>query len=183
MTRRLAAALATAVLLAGCGSADTTVRAPVFNAADVMFLQMMVPHHLQGIEIVRLAPDRATDPEVRMLAAAIETTQLSEVDAMAGWLRDWGQPTDADADAHAAHGGMPSTSAAEIAALASAADFDRQFLNLLIAHQDDAIQMARAEAAHGQNPAAKALAGRIDASRSAQLQQMLALLGTDQRQG
>jgi uncharacterized protein (DUF305 family) len=47
---------------------------------------------------------------------------------------------------------------------------------MMIAHQDDAIQMARMEESSGINPEARALAGRIDRSRTAQIQQMLALI-------
>jgi len=145
----------------------------------MMFLQMMVPHHEQGIEIVRLAKDRATRADVKMLAAAIETTQATEVQTMAGWLRDWRKPPTAAPDSHAAHGGMPGTSAAEIANLgkATGADFERTFLNMMIAHQDDAIQIARMEVASGTNTQAKDLARQIDKSRTAQIQQMLKFLG------
>jgi uncharacterized protein (DUF305 family) len=148
------------------------------NAVDVMFAQMMVPHHRQGIEIVGPAANRAANAEVRILAAAIATTQAAEADTMAGWLRAWGKPATAAANEHAAHGGMPGTSQAEMAALkrATGPDFDRTFLNMMIAHQDDAIQMARSEATSGVNPQATALAKRIDRSRSAQITQMLALL-------
>jgi uncharacterized protein (DUF305 family) len=74
---------------------------------------------------------------------------------------------------------MPGTSAEEIAVLekAAGAAFERAFLNMLIAHQDDAIQLARAEVASGSNAEAKALASRIDKSRSAQIAQMLTMLG------
>jgi len=166
-----------AALLVGCG-ASTPVSASVFNAGDVMFLQMMVPHHRQGIGIVGLARDRARRPEITVLAAAIEATQASEMETMAGWLRSWGQPAVAAEDAHAAHGGMPGTSEADIATLATrtGVDFERDFLHLMIAHQDDAIQMARMETATGQNPAVRDLARRIDLSRSAQIQTMLAWL-------
>jgi uncharacterized protein (DUF305 family) len=151
----------------------------LFNATDVMFAQMMVPLHGQGVEIVRLARTHATRPEVKNLAAAIEVTQLDEIATMARWLREWGQPATADANAHAEHGGMPGTSAADIARLGktSGADFERDFLNMLIAHQDDAIQVARMETAQGVNPEATALADRIQKSRAAQIKQMLALLG------
>src|SRR5262245_50764545 len=86
-----------------------------FNDTDVMFAQMMVPHHEQGRRIAALAKNHQVRPEIAMLAAAIESTQAVEVQTMAGWLRTWGQPASADPAAHAAHGGMPGTSAEEIA--------------------------------------------------------------------
>jgi len=187
-------ALVVAVLvLGGCGqdaepaaapspspsaSASASAASGGVNDADVMFAQMMVAHHGQGIEIARLAATRAEQPGVKTLAAAIETTQTAERQTMAGWLRAWGKPPTADAGAHAAHGGMPGTSNIEIRSVKakSGDDFDRAFLNMLIAHQDDAIQMARSETAGGAHAEAKAMADRIDKSRSAQITQMLAML-------
>ncbi|MDP9849636.1 DUF305 domain-containing protein [Streptosporangium lutulentum] len=150
-----------------------------FNPADVMFLQMMTIHSGQGAELGRLAQDRATREEVRTLAAAIAATQETEAASMSAWLSGWKQPATAEPDEHAAHGGMPGASKEQIAALAGAApaDFEEKFLNLMIAEQDDAIQMARVETATGLNPEVKKLAGRIDTSRTAQIKQMLALLG------
>lgn len=194
MKHCLPAVIAAGALLAGCAATPQAAQAPqqapqpqlaqepapaTFNDTDVMFLQMMVPHHDQGITLVRLAKDRATTGEIKMLAAAIESTQATEAQSMSGWLRDWKQPSTAPADAHAGHGGMPETSGTELATLRRAAgtEFDRQFLNIMIAHQDDAIQLARMEIATGTNPHARDLADRIDRSRSAQIDQMLEFLG------
>ena len=192
--RRLVALTASVLLLAGCaGRTDATTPSPAlssgpetavasegrgFNDTDVMFLQMMTPHHRQGIAIAALAKDRPARREVKQLAAAIRVTQRAEVKKMSGWLRSWGQPATAPAGAHADHGGMPGAADAEIDAVRRASDatFERKFLNLLIAHQDDAIQIARMETSGGVNRRTKELARRIDASRSAQIKQMLSYL-------
>ncbi|MFI0445902.1 DUF305 domain-containing protein [Actinomadura sp. 6N118] len=170
-----------ALLLNSCG--DHTPPS-TFNSADVMFLQMMVPHHGQGVRIARLARDRAARPDVRTLAAAIETTQISEIKSMAGWLRSWRRPPTAPAGSHTAHGGMSMTSEAAIERLGTTTGtpFERDFLNMLIAHQDDALQMARREIAAGTNPEAKNLADRVARSRAAQITQMLTLLRHQPRQ-
>jgi uncharacterized protein (DUF305 family) len=120
---------------------------------------------------------------VATLAAAIETTQLSEIQRMAARLRAWKRPQTASAHEHAAHGGMPETTNAELKTLARtpAGHFEREFLNLLIAHQDDAVQLARMETGGGQDPWTRRLAANVDRSRSAQITQMLALLGAPPR--
>jgi uncharacterized protein (DUF305 family) len=182
------AALVFALPLTGCGHASparpTTARSPAVpppagvNATDVMFVQMVLPHHRQGTQIARLATGREPREEVRILAAAIDTTQSAEVDTLEGWLHGWHQPeTATDAHAHDAHGGVPATSLTTIAALqkATGADFDRRFLDTMIAHQDDAIQLARMELAGGLDPQTKEFATRLDQSRTAQIQRMLAL--------
>ncbi|GIH92335.1 DUF305 domain-containing protein [Planobispora siamensis] len=181
-----------ALLLSGCGvSGGEWARGVVaeraseaatgrdFNPADVMFLQMMVVHSGQGAEIARLARGRAVRDEVGTLASAIAATQEAETAEMARLLRDWDQPATAPADEHTAHGGMPGTSRREMQAAekAAPADFEKVFLDMLIAHQDDAVQMARVEAADGRNPGVVLMARRIEASRTAQIQQMLTFLG------
>jgi uncharacterized protein (DUF305 family) len=180
VSRRFVTLLAAGtLLLAACGvSPSAAVQPAAFNAADTMFLQMMVPHHTQGLAIVQRALTRTVRPDVRMLAAAIQATQTTEIQTMGAWLREWGQPAAADPAAHAAHGGLPGTSADELAQLDQTSDveFERAFLNLLIAHQDDAIQLARMETAGGVHDAARSLADQIDRSRTAQIAQLLTYL-------
>ncbi|WP_248960241.1 DUF305 domain-containing protein [Sphaerisporangium perillae] len=170
--RRLAAIVVAALLLSGCASQNAE---PV-DADDVMFLQMMIPHHRQAIEIAALAEAKAADPTLRTLAAAIKVTQDSEVRRMTAWLHSWDQPLAAPADAHAHHGGMPETDRRQIALLRNATDFDRDALNLLIAHQDDAVQMATGEIRNGANQQVKQWAEQVEQSRKAQIDQMLHLL-------
>ncbi len=187
--RRLAAVLAGLLLLSGCGvfgsGAASTPTGPVstvvetneFNPVDVMFLQMAVPHHRTGLEIVKLAKDGPVRVEVKTLAAAIEVTQLSEVDSMLKWLSDWKQPETAgdNPQLHAGHGGDHSTSPEAIAQVGATAsgEFEKAFLNLLISHQHNAVEIAKMEREGGINPQAKALAERIFQSRTGQISQML----------
>ena len=60
------------------------------DQADVMFSMMMVPHHLQAIEMSDLVPSRSTDPELIALARQIKAAQQPEVDTMTTWLASWG---------------------------------------------------------------------------------------------
>jgi uncharacterized protein (DUF305 family) len=78
---------------------------------------------------------------------------------------------------------MPETTDAELKALARApaGRFERDFLNPLVAHQDDAVQLARMETGGGQDPWTRRLAASVDRSRSAQITWMLALLGSTSR--
>ncbi|WP_112225415.1 DUF305 domain-containing protein [Lentzea atacamensis] len=166
-----------AFAVSGCApQPDTVLRG---DPLDVMFLQMMLPHHEQGVSMVALAKDRASDEELRMLAAAIESTQVTEIATMKDWLTSWGEPLTAPPDSHAGHGGIRRTKPEEIARLRAlrGAEFDRRLLNVLIAHQDDAVQMARWEAGSGAHEDVKDLAGRIEKSRGAQIDMMKRFLG------
>lgn len=166
-------------LPSGAAGSPRATGSQAYNTTDVKFLQAMVPHHEQGVRMARLARDRPVRPELRTLAAAIDTTQVSEIRAMAGWLRAWHRPPTAHPHGHAAHD-MPVTSEARIEALARTRGpaFERAFLNLMIGHQDDAVQMARMELSTGADPRARDLARRIDQSRSAQIKLMLRFLGS-----
>ncbi|GGM73613.1 DUF305 domain-containing protein [Lentzea pudingi] len=169
--------LVLAFMVSGCA---TTQPGAVLRGdpLDVMFLQMMLPHHQQGVEMVALAEERAQNEELRMLAAAIEQTQATEADTMRGWLTSWGEPLTAPPDSHAGHGGMRESDPKEVERLSAlrGAEFDQRLLNVMIAHQDDAVQMARWESGSGANQEVKDLAERIDKSRTAQIGMMRTFL-------
>jgi len=183
----VALALAVPLLLPACGTAReqsgpaaTAAVSPGFNSTDVMFVQMIVPHHRQGIAIAEIGAERATRADLKVLAGAIVATQKDEVARLERWLTVWKQPATADPSAHAAHGGMPGTSAKEIARLRKvpAAEVDKALLDALIAHQQDAVELARLETAGGENVNAVGYAKQVDQSRSAQIKQMQGYLGT-----
>ncbi|MBE8519911.1 DUF305 domain-containing protein [Amycolatopsis sp. H6(2020)] len=162
-----------ALLLTGCA----TTAAPHYNAADVMFLQMLIPQNQQGIEIVRLASARPVPAGVKELAAAIEVTQRTEVDDMRRWLREWNQPETVAPQAHAGHGGMRMTAPDLVGALKTVPDseFTRRFLDVLTGQQQGAVELARTEngAGGGTNAQARELARRVIESRTAEVQQLL----------
>ena len=188
------ATLAAALLLSGCGTAPDAPATEVaaaqaaiqaegdHNDTDVMYLQMMVAHHEQGLEMVRLAGKRAARDEIRTLAQAVDATQSDEVALMTSWLKQWSAPTTVDhaPNAHADHGGLPATGAEEMTALkkAKGATFETTFLNLFVAHQHNAVEMAHLETEKGKNAEAKAFGDRVRASRADQIKQMLQLLNS-----
>ncbi|MFI7105743.1 DUF305 domain-containing protein [Nonomuraea sp. NPDC050227] len=162
------------LLATACGAAGA--QAPPVNAQDVMFVQMMVQHHRQGIEIAKLGSQRATNDQLRILVAAVASTQQDEVEMMLRWLYAWEQPLTAASGAHDHHGGMPETDRKQIRALKKSKSFEHDLMTLLIAHQGDAIKMADAEVASGADPAVKEWAGQVQASRKAQIDLMKDLL-------
>jgi uncharacterized protein (DUF305 family) len=173
--RVLALVTAVLMLLAGCGTAGGRKPpgpAPLsleYNATDVLFVQMLIPHHRQGVEIAQLGAATATNPDVRVLASAIVATQQDEATRMAGWLHAWQQPATA-----ASASATPRTPAKQIAGLRKAAgkDFDHDFLTVLIAHQNQAIELAKTESQGGRNLNALAFAKQIQQSRDGEIKQM-----------
>lgn len=149
-----------------------------FVDADVMFVQMMIPHHQQAVDMAALAETRASDPELKLLAAKIKAAQDPEITTMTAWLTAWGQPS-AAAGGHLGHGGMPGVmSAEEMTQLAAAkgVDFDRMFARMMIAHHAGAIQMASDEEANGVNRNAKALAAQIMKTQYAEIEALQKIL-------
>nr|WP_264295175.1 DUF305 domain-containing protein [Microbispora sitophila] len=60
------------------------------NDEDVMFAQMMIPHHRQAAEMAKLAEDHAAGGQVKELAKKVEAAQDPEIQTMSGWLTSWG---------------------------------------------------------------------------------------------
>nr|WP_198151841.1 DUF305 domain-containing protein [Kibdelosporangium sp. MJ126-NF4]CEL20267.1 putative lipoprotein [Kibdelosporangium sp. MJ126-NF4]CTQ97493.1 putative lipoprotein [Kibdelosporangium sp. MJ126-NF4] len=190
-----AVCLTTVTTLTACGSTEPAAppaqpqgqAAPMagvaseFNETDVMFLQMMIPHHTQGMEMLRLAKQEAQRPEIKDLVNAIDVTQADEAKTMTGWLTQWGKPTTADPNmsAHAEHGGLPATNPEVIAELAKAkgTQFESMFLNLFTGHQGAAVEMAQRELKDGTSAPVKEMADRVVKSRTGQIQQMLGMVG------
>lgn len=152
------------------------------NDADVMFAQMMIPHHRQAVEMADLAPTRANDPELKDLAAKIKAAQDPEIVTMTGWLTAWGKPTAAP-EGHDMHGtaptgmaGMADDEQMDKLKAAKGTEFDKMFAQMMIAHHNGAIEMAKAEQANGANPDAKALAAQIEADQAAEVQTLQKIL-------
>ncbi|MER5675152.1 DUF305 domain-containing protein [Pseudonocardia alni] len=173
-----ATALAAALVLTGCaGGGASAPPAASSSSADVAFAQGMIPHHEQAVAMARLADGRA-GARVRDLAARIEAAQGPEISRLQGFLADWGAAP--AADDHGGHGDMAGMMSDEqMAGLgrASGAAFDRSFLEMMIAHHEGAVTMARAELDAGVDPRARELAQRIVDAQQAEIAEMRALLG------
>jgi len=117
-----------------------------YTASDAQFMRDMIPHHQQALEMSRLAPDRTNSPELLEIAGKIEAAQGDEIAFMEQWLTSRGESVDRS-HAHGDHHTMKGTATeAQMAALAatSGVAFDRQFLSLMIAHHEGAIDMVEA---------------------------------------
>lgn len=200
MSRR-SAALAVAVaagalILTGCASdhsdmamsSDSAMVDPAgdANAADVMFSQMMIPHHEQAVEMAELAPDRAESAEIQQLASDIAGAQDPEIDLMSSWLDEWGAPRMSGTEAMGSHGGhgggmegMLTQEQLDELAATSGAEFDRLFAQYMIEHHLGAIAMAEDVLANGADPRVRELAETIIAAQQAEIDQMRAFLDGD----
>jgi uncharacterized protein (DUF305 family) len=158
-------------------SAAPTATRTDFNDADVMFLQMMYPHHAQAIEMAKLVPGRSQNQQVITLAQNIEKAQGPEMTQMTSLLQSFGKPAPTADSGHLA--GMPGMMSAEqmnaLTGLSGAA-FDRMWLQMMIDHHTGAITMSNTELRDGTNPDAKKMAEAIIANQQAEISQMQGML-------
>ncbi len=133
-----------------------------YTPGDVAFMQHMIVHHAQAVEMVALLRAQGADPTVRLMGERIAMSQEAEMALMRDWLMQRGQPVEMpgmghggmDHSAHMNHGGMamePSDtplmpgmlSPRQMQTLAAArgAEFDRLFLEGMIQHHQGALGM------------------------------------------
>lgn len=115
-----------------------------FTSADVEFMQGMIGHHAQAVEMVELLKTRAGRPEMRALGQRIELSQVDEIRMMQEWLTGRGQSAPEQHAHHGEHAMMPGMLTPDQMQRLSAArgpEFDRLFLEGMIAHHQGAITM------------------------------------------
>ncbi|MEU4805840.1 DUF305 domain-containing protein [Actinosynnema sp. NPDC023587] len=152
------------------------------NEADLTYVASMIVHHRQALDMSALAPERARDETVKGLASRIHDTQGPEIGAMEQWQRQFAE--NAPAHGHDGnlpdvdHGSMPGMATAEqLAALTAAtgADFDRLFLDLMIAHHDGALKMAVDLLSAGADVRVEEMANDVVATQSDEIARMRAI--------
>lgn len=186
--------LAVSLSLVGCSGADPVQTAPAsgaststtaptasFNDADVMFAQMMLPHHEQAIEMSDMLLAKSDiDPAVADLATRIKDAQGPEIDQMREWLDEWGMSPHHSQmhgmDHGSGHGGMMSEDDMSSLDAASGPEASMLFLEQMIEHHEGAIEMAQDALDHGSHPEVLAMAQSILESQTAEIDEMKSLL-------
>ena len=161
---------------------------PGFTPADVKFMQGMIGHHAQALEMTDLLKTRSADPDMKKLAQRIELSQADEIKMMQEWLKARGQQVP-DAHAHHAHGAtlMPGMlTPDEMARLAAATGpaFDKLFLEYMIKHHAGALTMVKelfSTPGAGQESEIFAFASDVDADQRMEIDRMSAMLRERQK--
>ena len=170
------------------GQASTTSASPAAPVAiahvkaDVEFMQGMIGHHAQALEMVELLQTRTESSDMKMLALRIKVSQQDEIKAMQDGLRHRAQ-TAPDEHAHHAHGFTPMPgmlTAGDMARLRAAKgrEFDRLFLEYMIKHHEGALvmvdQLYQTDGA-GQEAAINAFASDVVADQQMEIDRMIAM--------
>jgi uncharacterized protein (DUF305 family) len=203
---RRVAAIAVAIVLVGvaafaAGRLSTGfVSTPSTTSAAAGFARDMQVHHDQGVELALIIRDSTDDPDVRLLAYDIATTQSNQSGQMLGWLNDWHLPQAAPEPAmtwmtrptlqgsghdhgtegaHAPGEPMPGLATQEqLTELRSleGVEAERLFLQLMIAHHEGAVEMAEAVLDRTNVDVVRDLAATIIASQQNEIAFMKQLL-------
>jgi uncharacterized protein (DUF305 family) len=163
-------------------AAATDLRGVRFTADDVKFMQGMIGHHAQALEMTALLETRTKNDDMRKLAERIKVSQADEIAMMQQWLRDHGKPVP-DQHAHHEHGAplMPGMlTPEEMARLAAASgpEFDRLFLGFMIKHHQGALAMVKelfASPGAGQESEINRFAADVDADQRMEIDRMAAM--------
>ena len=177
-------------------SADQAIDIAVtsYSPDDVKFMQDMIPHHHQAIQMAELVTDRTNRPELVDVAGRINGSQQDEIEFMRQWLRERRErvpsPTAQDA-MHTDHkmAGMATPRQMEELAEAEGTDFDRMFLQLMITHHEGAVTMVEElleQPGSAYDPVLFEFTSDVTNDQSTEIERMHALLvglSTDPRAG
>jgi len=188
----------TALLLGACGSSDmgsmdmgssdsssmdmgySIPESADFNDADVMFAQMMIPHHEQAIEMsdIALDPNTGASAAVIALATQIKGAQDPEISQMKNLLTTWGMPMEMGSMDHSSGmDGMLSLEDMDSLGQLKGAEFDKAWAKGMIAHHEGAIAMANDVLANGKNSEILALANAVVSGQSTEIEILKPLAG------
>ena len=191
---RITAALVTGTLLfTACGgeshnmsdmstgstNTDVTGSERGFNDADIMFAQMMIPHHEQALELADMAldPTLMASEQVKALASQIKAAQDPEIDVMTQWLSEWDQPLmDMSEDHSMTMEGMLSIDELSALGQMSGEEFDQAWVSAMIAHHKGAITMADTVKAEGESAPVQELADAIIQAQKSEIDTLELLL-------
>jgi len=166
---------ATGVILIPNGANASTHAKSLQNLGmnEIMFAQMMIPHHEQAISMSATALKKSRHQEILKLSRQIKSLQSSETSQLTYWLKATDSSMTMDHDMKMS--GM--LSAKELASLKrlTGTQFDRTFLQLMIKHHQGALEMLDL-ISDSKNAEAKALAKAIKSAQSKEIDSMKLLL-------
>jgi uncharacterized protein (DUF305 family) len=167
--------------------ASTKGELPPLSKKDVEFMQGMIMHHAQAVDMTDLIESRTNNKNIRLIGARISKSQLDEMAFMKLWLEARGQPISHEMPAAHGHGsvdhrlmpGMLTPKQMEALKRAKGSEFDRLFLTGMIQHHTGALDMVKdlfSSAGAGQDAELFTFATDVDSGQRAEIKSMETLL-------
>lgn len=171
---------------------STTATLPPHSPADVQFMQNMIMHHAQAVEMTALIESRTQNKELRSLGARISRSQSDEINFMKRWLTARGEAVapamqhmpGMDMSKHQMHEmlmpGMLTAKQMDALKKAKGKEFDHLFLTGMIQHHDGALIMVKDlfdSAGAGQDAELFNFATDVDSGQRAEIRVMQTMLG------
>ncbi len=155
-----------------------------YSPADVAFMQGMIVHHQQAVDMAVLVEDRTNREELVALAGRIDASQADEIKFMTDWLEERSKPIEMAGMGHMHHmDSMGIASPEQMAQLAAASGvtFDRLFLQLMIRHHKGAVDMVedlRKQRGSLYDPILLKFVDEVKSDQDAEIERMNAILAS-----
>lgn len=164
---------------------STRATLPPHSTADVQFMQGMIMHHAQAVEMTALIESRTQNKELRSLGARISRSQSDEINFMKRWLMARGEQTSPDMHGmhmpnhHKLMPGMLTSKQMDALRKAKGKEFDRLFLRGMIQHHNGALKMVKDlfDSGAGQDAELFNFASDVDSGQRAEIKVMQTMLG------
>lgn len=180
------------VVPVACGtSARTSVESSAaawdgYSEADVRFMQGMIPHHAQALDMTGLIAERTENQDIHRLAQRIEISQRDEIARMQRWLERRGESVPGEHHHGALMPGMLTEEEMARLSAARGSEFDRLFLELMIHHHEGALVMVDdlfTTDGAGQEMEIFLFASHVDSDQRAEIARMRSMLNSTTSQG
>ncbi len=177
-------------------SSDPKAKSMKMMDKDRMFIEHMIPHHQDAVDMARLALEKSKRDEIKKLSGEIIKAQNTEIATMTKWYKEW-YKTDVpktgmdkggmmNKDGHGRHGqmmemcmmnnsgGMMMNMKMDLNALRNSQDFDKSFIEMMVKHHAMAVMMSGMIIDSKRNELRK-LARDISSTQSSEIEQMIQL--------
>ena len=152
-----------------------------YTDADVSFMQGMIPHHQQALEMTALVRQHAVTEAVQRMALRMEISQRDEIALISAWLADRGETIEMSNMGAMQHEMMGMLTPEQMQTLSETRgmDFDRLFLEGMIQHHRGALAMVTelfSTSGAAQESTIFKFAEEIDADQLMEIERMQGLL-------
>lgn len=146
------------------------------EAFDEAYIADMIAHHEGAVNMAEMANGAAERQELKAMAQDIIKTQSQEIAKMRTWQTEWGY--EQTMGGHGSHSGMANSMSgdmmnmgAELIDLTGAA-FDKKFLELMVVHHEQAVEMSKYADANASHAEVKDLAVMVISAQEREIAQM-----------